>query len=531
MQIAQKCENSPADNVVPLKSAKASETELEKDSISRIHQHVSGCIESCQHPPSGETFYPAEKRIIQAVYQFGVLLLRLYIASAHRRVDYEPWLEEGTYYLNKVLRYRTIKTFFGEVSYGRYYLAHKAGGGLYPLDKALALTRDGFSPQVISLAVLLTTRMSFSAARNVFLRFCLWAPSTEATERLVLGLGRQASPYMAASHDRYTDDGDVLVIEIDGKATPTATDEELKKRRGKRAKKTTCRCGCQRHRGACQRKKSTRRQRRAKGDKSKNGRSITLVAMYTLKRGEDGLLHGPINKKLWGSYRARKDMMKWAREQALLRGFDPATNPNIHIAMDGEKTFYQRLSRAFKKASFVLDIRHLEEKIWEVGRTFHPEDSDALAQWVEAHRTRVYAGQAAQLLKTFKTLLGTLSKTAKRDENKRDKLSKLIYYMKIRLPMMRYKHYKENDLPIATGVIEGAARYVVGERMDCSGMRWIPQKAEALLHLRCIEINREWDRFFDWAYHQWEDELAKGKDIFIRTDLGIDLGAKFDKAA
>ena len=43
------------------------------------------------------------------------------------------------------------------------------------------------------------------------------------------------------------------------------------------------------------------------------------------------------------------------------------------------------------------------------------------------------------------------------------------------------KNYIENDLPIATGIVEGAVRYVIGERIDCSGMRWIPKRAEALL--------------------------------------------------
>jgi hypothetical protein len=42
---------------------------------------------------------------------------------------------------------------------------------------------------------------------------------------------------------------------------------------------------------------------------------------------------------------------------------------------------------------------------------------------------------------------------------------------------------------IATGVVEGAARYVVGERLDNSGMRWIEERAEAVLLLRCIEVS------------------------------------------
>ena len=533
MKTAQQSKKLHTGKVVWLKTTESTGKDLQKECVLRINQHVKKCITNSQAPNAGEKFFQAEKRIIQEAYQFGILLLQLFLVSAHYRLDYDKWLSGGKYYFNKILRYRTIKTFFGEVSYGRYYLARKTdeGGGIYPLDKDLALTRDGFSPLVISFVALLSTRMSFSSACDVFKRFCDWAPSTEAVQRLVLGLGREANAYMALPNERYANDGDFLVIEVDGKATPTATEEELAKRRGKRKKDEGCRCGCQRHRGQCKRKNSKPRKRRAKGDKSKNGRSITLVAMYTLKRGEDGLLHGPINKKIWGSYARRDEIMKWARAQAIIRGFDPETSQNIHIVMDGEKTLYTRLSEYFQKATFALDIRHLEEKIWDVGRAFNNEGSEELSQWVEGYRTLLYEGKAAQLIDEFKALLGTLSARAKRDEKKRDRLRDIVQYMDTRLQMMNYKRYIENDLAIASGVIEGAVRYVIGERMDCSGMRWIPQKAEALLHLRCIDINGEWDRFFDWAYHRWADELAKGLDVLIRTDKGIDLGEKFAKAA
>lgn len=73
--------------------------------------------------------------------------------------------------------------------------------------------------------------------------------------------------------------------------------------------------------------------------------------------------------------------------------------------------------------------------------------------------------------------------------------------MELRLSMMDYQKLIEEDLVIATGIVEGAARYVVGERMDCSGMRWIPERAEALLRLRCIELNGDWDDFFEWGYN------------------------------
>ncbi len=68
----------------------------------------------------------------------------------------------------------------------------------------------------------------------------------------------------------------------------------------------------------------------------------------------------------------------------------------------------------------------------------------------------------------------------------------LITDMKPRLGMMNYQKLIEQDLVIATGIVEGAARYVIGERMDCSGIRWIPERAEALLRLKCIELNGDY---------------------------------------
>ena len=79
---------------------------------------------------------------------------------------------------------------------------------------------------------------------------------------------------------------------------------------------------------------------------------------------------------------------------------------------------------------------------------------------------------------------------------------------------MKYGELIERDLVIASGVIEGAARYVIGERLDCSGMRWITGRAEALLQLRCIELNGDWDRFCRWARNQIETQQRQCLSMF-----------------
>lgn len=104
------------------------------------------------------------------------------------------------------------------------------------------------------------------------------------------------------------------------------------------------------------------------------------------------------------------------------------------------------------------------------------------------------------LLELLKEVRGSLSPKAKRDTAVRNAVAKAINYIHPRLDMMSYQTYIEEDLPIASGMVEGAVRYVIGERLDCSGVRWKPERAEALLHLRCIELNGDWDHFYSWAY-------------------------------
>ena len=138
-------------------------------------------------------------------------------------------------------------------------------------------------------------------------------------------------------------------------------------------------------------------------------------------------------------------------------------------------------------------------------------------------KSLLYEGRVKELLSQLREMEKSLSKRAKRDKSKREILSSVIKYVEPRLDMMSYKDYIEEDLPIASGLVEGAARYVVSERMDCSGMRWIPERAEAPLHLRCVELNGDQDKFFDWAYKNWRDKLEKEEKVMVRTNQPIEL--------
>lgn len=479
---------------------------------------------------SSGSFHEFEVQLQSHVQHLACALVQLFLICYYHRFNISPWRESGKYFYRRKPISRTIKTIWGSVCYWRCHLAlKKGGGGFYPMDACLGLTRDGFSQGVISLAVRLSTQMSFNSAAEVLRMTIGYSPAVSSIEEHVLGVGRYTSEYMNISAPQsmpLSEGGDeILIIEADGKATPTATETELEKRRGKRRNTGQKSCNCRRHRSP-EHKPQTEKKRRKAGDKSKNGRSITLVAMYTLKKGTDGKLHGPYNKKIYGSYSPRKVMLEWASDQAIKRGFSK-DSPDVHIAIDGEKCLYNNLSEHFPNASFALDVYHLEEHIWLAGRSFHRVNSRKLKEWVQDKMEMLY-NDHEKLILSLNELKITYEKT-NRWKKRYEAIEKLLKYMEPRKEMLRYKQYKELDLPIASGIIEGAARYVVGERMDCSGMRWIPERAEKLLQLRCVEVNGDWDNFFK-HYHEKNIRLMKeGLEIQLRRSETDELPTSLEE--
>jgi hypothetical protein len=247
------------------------------------------------------------------------------------------------------------------------------------------------------------------------------------------------------------------------------------------------------------------------------------VVMYTLKRSADGQLHGPRNKKLYATFAGRKAAAQWARAEATKRGFGPDTTKTVQIVLDGAKRLKGSLKPLFPKAIFTLDVCHVVEKLWALGRHYHKEGSTELAAWVEELKELVYGGNTQTLLKHLHRLRREVPTRGPGTKGRRRALTKLIGYVQPRQRMMRYAHWMDQDLVIATGQVEGAVRHLVGERLDCSGMRWVRGKAEAVLHLRCIELNGDWEKFEAWFHRQTQNRLAKGERYKVLTNKPLPL--------
>ena len=204
--------------------------------LQQTHQRLDEIIASCLNDQGPTSFLEFEKTLLGLLQSLGCLLIRLFLQSRHARLDLTTWRTRG-YRVSDHDAERTLKTSCGEVAYVRAFLVPRRGGGpgVHPLDVALGLTRDAYSPLVIGWFCRLATRVSFQVASGLGEMFLGSAPPASAIEEWVLGLGRPAYVFLSEG-PLPEDDGDVLVIEIDGKAVPTATDQELARRRSPRAR-------------------------------------------------------------------------------------------------------------------------------------------------------------------------------------------------------------------------------------------------------------------------------------------------------
>jgi hypothetical protein len=463
----------------------------------RITQTVSALVVwvmSCQTL----SFFAFETQLVPQVLTVGRLALQLFLQM--REAQWRATAEHSQPgYKRQGPIVRQLGTFFGKVSYARTYF-YRAGGGYYPLDLELGLTSDGFSLLLVSCAVRLATKVSYAQTVLLLTLFLHWSPAQTSLEELVLGLGRHTAAWFAQAAAP-SGDGDVLVIQIDSKATPTATATELAKRRGPRA--ANAHLGSARHRGRSARLRRGGKKRRQKGDKAKNGKLATIVVLYTLRKAADGTLEGPINKKVYASYAPKRHAVAVARREADKRGFTSHSGKAIQLVTDGDNDLERYIAELFPAAEHTIDIYHVVEYLWEAGACLYREGSAELTEWVEVQKAALYAGRVAEVI-------GELAKQlAAQQSCARERVTRIQDYLTKRQAKMDYKRLRELDWEIGSGAVEGAVRYVIAQRFDCGGMRWVKERAEAMLQLRCIEVNNDWEAFITFLHDHTQTQAQE----------------------
>ena len=139
----------------------------------------------------------------------------------------------------------------------------------------------------------------------------------------------------------------------------------------------------------------------------------------------------------------------------------------------------------------ILDLLHVLPRLWEAAHLFHDEASNEASQFVRQRLPHVLNGNTAEIIAEFRKL-GREHGLCKSDAAR---MKTLCVFLESNLHRMKYDEYLAAGYPIAIGVIEGACRHVIKDRMERAGMRWTVQGAQATLQLRAIAANGDWDAF------------------------------------
>jgi hypothetical protein len=305
-------------------------------------------------------------------------------------------------------------------------------------------------------------------------------------------MGSHAKPFIdqAAVPE---DDGEVLVITVDGKGAPTISSNEYARRIGPRRLTHSNR----RHERRCRRRKHPRI-RRSPGKKSKNAKMAAVGVLYTLRRDSSGRLEGPVNKRVVATFESYRALFVWLHDEAVRRGYGTAKFERVLFIADGAQIIWALKDEFFPNAESCLDWYHVVEKIWLAGKaTFRNTRRQriGLEAWVARQKHRLRKGEARGVVDDIEATLKATPMTGPGNKYRRHVLDQVLRYLRGHSDKLAYARLRRLDLDISSGVVEGAVRHLVGVRLDGPGMRWGRDRAEAILRLRCVLINGLWRDF------------------------------------
>ncbi|MGI8684733.1 MAG: ISKra4 family transposase, partial [Acidimicrobiales bacterium] len=142
----------------------------------------------------------------------------------------------------------------------------------------------------------------------------------------------------------------------------------------------------------------------------------------------------------------------------------------------------------------VVDLIHVLEYLWGAVWCFFAEGEAAGEGWVRDRALAVLEGKALDVAAGIRRR----ATKAGLPKAKRKKADDCARYLVNKAAYLDYPAALAAGWPIATGVIEGTCRYLVADRMDITGARWSVKGAEAVLKLRAMRRNGDFDAYWRW---------------------------------
>ncbi|HEY7260687.1 MAG TPA: ISKra4 family transposase [Trebonia sp.] len=393
---------------------------------------------------------------------------------------------------------RLLASLFGTVRVTRCAWRRPGAPNLHPADAALSLPACRPSHALARLAALEAVRGSFEAAHAAVTRRCGPVIGKRQAEQAVVSAACDIAAFYAARVPVPCTASTLLVISADAKGIvmrPAALRPATAKAAARQGKMRT---------------------RLTAGEKPNRKRMATLACVYDAepapRRPHDviappGGRHGhrtprprPRAKAKWLAGSVRHDparVIAAAFSQAEAR--DPAHRRTWVVLVDGAEhqldLIRAEAARRDVTVHIVIDLIHVLEYIWKAAWCLHPAGDAAAEDWVAVKALAVLAGDSARAAAEI---------TAETDAaglkgSQRAGADACVRYLTGKDEFLRYEQALAAGWPIATGVIEGACRHIIGDRLCITGARWGLAGAEAVLTLRAVISNGDFDDY--WRFH------------------------------
>ncbi len=396
---------------------------------------------------------------------------------------------------------RKIESRFGEVELSRIGYYGRFVGSVFPLDAELNLPPDKYSHGLQSEIAHLVALDSFDETLESLERQGGGTLPKRQLQEVSANIVHDFKEFYEQPLEVSPQKGSILVITADGKGV-SMHNQDLRPAAKKQAEKD-------------QKKKKARLQ---PGEKKGRKRMATVVSVYETSpyqrtaeqilsvKGETSPPRPEIaNKRVWADI--RDDM-----GSALGQGFrealrrDPEQQLEWVVLIDGQTDLIRQVEAQAEKhdveVTIIQDFIHVIEYLWKAAHALYPEKENAekREEWVRGRTLEILRGNAQSVASGIRRA----ATRRKLDEKERIPPDTAANYIEKNQERLKYEDALSKGLPIATGVIEGACRHLVKDRMDLTGARWRLKSADAVLKLRALKTSGDLKDYL--SFHFWREK-------------------------
>ena len=406
---------------------------------------------------------------------------------------------------------RHLETRFGEVIVTRRGYAGRGLESVFPLDAELNLPPDKYSHGLREVLVEEVVRGSFEEAVDHLARSGGGRMAKRQAEEVAVDLSQDFDAFYEQGHTPSREgenEGKLLVISADGKGIvmhPNGLREATRKALAQEAHKQQTRL--------------------SPGEKNNRKRMATVVSVYEVDpypRTPEQILDPeqqpaekrprPVNKRTWARVEADQGtVLEQGFAEAVRR--DPDQRMTWVVLTDGHPDLLRQVYACAKRYKVdilvIQDFVHVLEYLWKAAYALHPQVAEEREGWVMDRARAVLEGRAQDVA------VG-LRRAATRKQlspGEREPVDKAADYIANNQERLHYDQALAQGLPIATGVIEGACRHLVKDRMDITGARWGLERAEAILKLRSLKISGDLAAYLKFHFDEEHKRHYPGPPI------------------